>query len=106
MMHKNFFYVDKFDIVQFVNLGVTSYAVLKYLRTFIINRNKRPVDSNDIELVAKEILEVFAVVDSLAERITNLEASLSSPGVQNIIAGENITVDSTDPLNPIVASTA
>ena len=105
-MHKNFFYVDKFDIVQFVNLGVTSYAVLKYLRTFIINRNKRPVDSNDIELVAKEILEVFAVVDSLAERITNLEASLSSPGVQNIIAGENITVDSTDPLNPIVASTA
>jgi len=43
--------------------------------------------------------------DALAERVTDLEEIIGDGVVQSIVAGDNITIDNTDPLNPIINST-
>ena len=45
------------------------------------------------------------LIDLWLERVTDLIFYGSGSGVQSVVAGTNITVDNTDPLNPIISST-
>lgn len=53
---------------------MASFRDLKFLAGFITNRNKRPVNNFDVELVAKEIIEVRSEVE---KRVEELNTSIS-----------------------------
>lgn len=56
----------------------------------------------DTPLTGTELLEI--VQDGVNKRITAPNLSSGGTGVQTIVAGTNISVDDTDPQNPIVSS--
>ena len=55
-------------------------------------------------LAGTEMLEI--VQDNESRRVTAASLATGGTGVETIVAGTNITVDATDPQNPIVSSTA
>lgn len=86
------------------------------LNTFVIvfkngaNVPQIALSVNEIEVIDEtsgSIVETFPTVELLRTRLVSLGYTpfISGVGIQTIVAGTNVTVDNTDPTNPIVSAT-
>lgn len=79
------------QIIEALNIGQrrTKEVQSSYVRVHEL------VDIGLVEIVGNQL------------KLTNLGAAVvSASGVQSVVAGTNVTVDDTDPLNPVVAASA
>jgi len=86
---------------------VTQTVVLQALNGS--NIPKQAVGIDDVQVIDEtdaSVVETFVSVELLRTRLTALNYSpyLENGAIQSIVAGTNVTVDNTDPLNPIVSA--
>jgi len=86
---------------------VTQTVVLQALNGS--NIPKQAVGIDDVQVIDEtdaSVVETFASVELLRTRLNALNYSpyLENGAIQSIVAGTNVTVDNTDPLNPIVSA--
>jgi len=98
---------------KLVNLSDFNIVLDDIAQTYVIqslngsNIPNQAVGIADIEVIDEtdaSVVETFATVELLRVRLQQLNYTpyLEAGAIQSIVAGTNVTIDDTDPLNPIV----